>query len=517
MITEQKQISKSAIIAALSMSVHGKLDAYIDTFAPALLDDFAFVGHLIAWNRSRGQIKDAKVAVPVLAVARWPRPDQPDCDEAARLQLENALAHLAMLDPRLLVRALDFGRSLTTNTHKAAKVQEPLVNQRMVRRLVTRYLRNLEKQPPRWEAVVLQHRRSLKTLYARYHVKSEYGAALLTNDFGGMHVPRLAVLSRIPAASPQEAAGLIAEHKIPFLTARGVMGVRMKDPDVLLALIGRMTATDVVTNMKTLERWGVKTIPALRAALEEALTRVGESTKAATLKTSAAADVIEDEQLREKLLAAQEKQLDRQKGIEGDWLVLADKSGSMKVGIDKGVQVAGILARMVRGRVHLMFFDRMARHVDATGKSYEELQAIAKSIRADGGTAIGCGVLLAAEKGLHVDGIAIVSDGGEESRPDFVSAYDAYVRKLTVEPSVYFYQVGNLESDVLSRNLAVRGLPHTTFDVRKVDYYSLPDLVKTMRVGHYGLVDEIWSTPLVTLDDVLSRTVGMAVIAGPRS
>lgn len=499
----EKQVSKSAIIAVLSQSVHGKLDAYINLVGRSVLDDWDFVGHVIAWNRDRGQIKDAKVALPALVAARWPKTNGGDFNEAARLSLDNALAHLAMLDPRLLVRALDFSRTLPTN-------------RRMLRRLVHRYLKNLEFQKFRWEAVALQHRQSMKTLYARYHVKSEFGAALLTNDFGGMNLPRLQVLPRIAAAPAEEAAGLITEHKIPFLTVRGVMGARVKDPDVLLALIGRMTATDIVTSMKTLEKWGVKNNPALRAALEAALGKVAESTKAATLKTTEAANVIEDEQLREKLRAAQEKQLDKQKGIEGDWLVLADKSGSMKEGIDKGAMVAGILARMVRGRVHLVFFDRMARHLDVTGKSYEELKAICDKVRADGGTAIGCGVVLAAEKGLHVDGIAIVSDGGEESRPDFVSAYDAYVRKMTVEPSVYFYQVGNLRNNILSHNLEARGLAHTTFDVRNVDYYSLPDVVKTMRVGHYGLVDEIWSTPLVTLDDVLSRTAGMAVIGGAR-
>jgi hypothetical protein len=44
-----------------------------------------------------------------------------------------------------------------------------------------------------------------------------------------------------------------------------------------------------------------------------------------------------------------------------------------------------------------------------------------------------------------------------------------------------------------------------TFDLRdgKTDYYSIPNLVQTMRSNQYSLVDEIMATPLLSLSEVL--------------
>jgi hypothetical protein len=49
------------------------------------------------------------------------------------------------------------------------------------------------------------------------------------------------------------------------------------------------------------------------------------------------------------------------------------------------------------------------------------------------------------------------------------------------------------------------GIEMTTFDLRgsKLDYYSIPNTVKTLRSNQYSLVEEILSTPLLTLNDVL--------------
>ena len=86
------------------------------------------------------------------------------------------------------------------------------------------------------------------------------------------------------------------------------MGGRLKEEPVLLSLIESMSPTELVTNTKMLEKLGVKSTPALRAAFENGLKKVAKS-KAATLKTTQAAENVEDEQLAEKLRGAQEKQI----------------------------------------------------------------------------------------------------------------------------------------------------------------------------------------------------------------
>jgi hypothetical protein len=143
-----------------------------------------------------------------------------------------------------------------------------------------------------------------------------------------------------------------------------------------------------------------------------------------TLKTTAAADALAaggDEKLATKLRALQEKQLDAMGGIEGNWLVLGDMSGSMAGAIEVAKGVAAILARMVKGAVYLVFFDSSPRFFDVTGKSVEEIRTITRMIKPEGSTSIGCGLQYIREKKLLVDGIAIVTDGGENCTPYFAT------------------------------------------------------------------------------------------------
>jgi len=489
----EKELTKAQAIGELTKSPHGELTDYLPVGPVTHQQDPEFYAHLIAWNQLNGEIRDAKVALPVFAL-RGPEPF-----------VENALAHLAMLDPRNFVRALDFARDVKAPS-------------RLLRRLVERYLRDREQNWLAWEGTALQHRGSFRTLYARYHIvrDSKFGIILFGGERGGPKLKppsgKFAVLAQLLSMSPEEIAGAITEHKIPFLIARGALGAKAKDPDVLLALIKRMSATELVTNTKALERLGIKDVPALRAAFEAGLEKVSKSTRGAVLKTTRAAEVIDDEQLAQKLHATQERQLDRMKGIEGRWLVLGDKSGSMHTTIEASRHIAGTLARLVRGEVHLIFFDQVPYYKDVSGKTYEQIKEETQYVFAGGSTSIGCGVRYLLDKKIEVDGIAIVSDGGENQLPVFAAQLQQYREKLGIDPTVYFYKVVGTDRDVLSHNCAVGGIDLQTFDLTHgVDYYSLPNLVQTMRVGRYQLLDDILATPLRRLDEVLTRTTGMEV------
>jgi len=178
-----------------------------------------------------------------------------------------------------------------------------------------------------------------------------------------------------------------------------------------------------------------------------------------------------------------------------------------------------MLARVVKGKVYLVFFDTSPRFVDATGKSYEELKKVTGTLQADGGTSIGCGLQLLLEKTLKVDGIAIVSDAGENTAPYFGDVYPKYCAKLGVEPNVYLYQTVGDPDNQFSRKCEAQHIDVQRFNVMHgaVDQYSLPDLVQSMRVGRYMLVEEILAYPFRTLDEVLTRTKGMPVLPHPQN
>lgn len=519
----ERSLDKKQIIAALAQSPHGKLTDYSTVALKALADDPDFYAHITAWNHLKGSIRDAKVALPVLGLMMAQQPE---------VLIENALAHLADLRPREFVRAIQFGWDIKAPT-------------RMLKRLAIRYLRDLEADRHAWERTALQHRESLRWLYAQsgipVRVKGGESALFHQTRKGkdrGLPPARFRTLASLPNLSPEEIAGQIDKYKIPFLIARGALGAKAKEPDVVLALMKRMSTSELVTNMKWLERVGVKTVPALRAALEEALGKAGAAKKqkrGAVLKATTAATVLaDDEVLSGKLRVLQEKQIDHIAGIDGDWLVLADKSGSMEAAMDAGRLLAATLTRLVKGRVYLMFFDTVPRYMDATGMSYEALTAHTATISANGGTSIGCGVRYLQDKKLTVEGIAIVSDGCENAHPPFGEAYQNYVRALGCEPpTVYWYRCGTAfpPNVVAAHGLrAVQGqadyeiqsfvegckrakIDLQTFDLRGgVDAYSVPLLAETMRCKRYELLDEIYSCKFRTLNEVLDRTIDVPVL-----
>lgn len=547
----EQTYDKRRLISDLIKSPHSKLAEYVDVGLPAAERDAEFFAQLLAWNHVKGQIRDAKVAFPILALKALYGPiyrtnvitaDGPLRDRYA----ENALAHLADLRPREFVKAINFGWDIGAPT-------------RMLDRLMIRYVRDLEADRHDWERTAIIHREMLRWLYSQTQipVKVAMGESALFGQIRkgkdrGPAPQRFRVLATLKDLSPVEIAGQVEKYKLPFLIVRGALGAKAKDPDVVLALMKRMSSTELVTNMKWLERVGVKTVPALRAQLEESLGKAASSKKApkATLKTTRAAEALADEPaLSGKLRVLQEKQLDKLAGIDGNWLVLADKSGSMEQAMEAARLVAGTLTRLVKGRVHLVFFDTTPRYLEATGKTYEELQQITAGYTAAGGTSIGCGVQALADRDLAVDGIAIVSDGCENQfgYPHFSDAYTSYVRRLGMAdqpPTVYWYRTAvtvlsaSIEAVMrdhrMSRGDALLALRDSAvqeitgfqtrclaakidvqiFDlsVGEVDYYSVVNLVPTMKVARYQLLDEIQAMPLRTLDEVLDRTLGVQVL-----
>lgn len=503
--TVEQGISQNSLIAELTKSPHGDLEKYIPIGKPAAAAQPEFLSHLIAWNLRNGQIRDSRKALPVIALTN------PTLHPEFR---ENALAAMATLSPREFLGAYEFALKVRPTGHMTA-----------LRRLIARYLHHLEGGK-NFNRTAVQHRDSLQRLYALGRVKcSEYVSAVLFR--GGKADSKIALpagsvfadIRNLKTMGATEAAGVIMSRRIPFLVAKVALQERVKEPEILMAIIGQMTPTEVTTNAKTLEKWGVMSTPALKSAFEAAMGKVAKNTSANVLKTSRAIEAVEDDEIREKLRGAQEKQLSASKGIEGNWLVLGDASGSMKACVEGARHVAGTLAKMVRGVVTLVFFNTTPRGLDVTGLSYEEILEKTKHVEANGGTSIGCGLLGALERKIDIDGIAIVSDAQENQSPRFVDQYKALTVSAGKQVPVYLYRFGaprrpqpNIynwraaASDVdLADSMERAGFDLQEFDLTggTIDYYSLPGIVTTMRANRYGLAQEIMDTPLLTLDKVL--------------
>jgi len=488
----EQGLTKQRIFAELSKSSHGKLAEYVPVGKQAVEQEGEYFQHLIAWNFRHGQIRDSKVALPVVGLAYENNVDL----------LDNSVAHLAKLGPRELRKAFDFIREI-----------RPKGKMNKMDRVIAAYLNQKEAERG-WDHIAIQHRAVLKALYALTHTPPTndrvravlFGFKGRGADKQKLPLPKGSVfeaVAHLKDMSPAEAASAIMTRKIPFLIAMGALGTKAKEPDLVLALIERMSATELTTNVKMLEKLGIKTNPALRGAFDKAMEKAATSKKN-TLKTTQAVDAVEDEGLKEKLRAVQKKQIAAAGGPEGNWLVLADKSGSMHTAIEVARHVSASLAQFVKGKVYLVFFDTSPMTVDVTGLSLDQIQKATRHISANGGTSIGCGLNRMLTEKIEIDGIAVVSDGGENNPPYFHDVYKKYSAFVGKDVPVYFYSTEG-DRNAFTGFLNSAGIESQMFDIRgnKIDYYSIPNMVQTMRASTYSLVDEILATPLLSLSDVL--------------
>ena len=480
---EKTLITQNQIVNQILRIGHGDLSTFTEVGLKAVTHEPELFAHLIAYNQKRGEVRDSKVALPVIALR----------GERDMEFYENAAAHLCLLSARDLVRAVRYHKSLSVTTNGGAQ---------WLKTAVELYLRKREKQRGWWDRTALQHRGSLKTLYAMNHIKPSGRADSILFK---RQYPKGSVFAKLPQLKnmkPDEAAGTILNYKIPFLIAVGALGGIKDKTDIILALIEGMSKAELINNTAALKRWGVMENSTLKAAYDEGLTSEKKKGKVSTLKAGRAAEAVTDKKLKKKLERVQEEQIEKKGGIEGDWLVLADRSGSMEQSIEVAQHVSSILARQVKGQVHLIFFNTNPTYFDVTGMTFEKIKEATRRMYASGGTSIGCGLDMAFSKGYVVNGIAICSDGGENTAPRFATVYGKYCEKAGVEPTIYLFHVPG-DRDDLSRSVSAAGFQMEKFSLgSRPDYYVLPQLAETMHTSRYTLVDKIMETKLLRFEDV---------------
>src|SRR5574341_861388 len=113
-------LTQARIISELVKAPHGQLIEYIPIGQGAAREDPDFLSHLIAWNEINGAVRDSKVALPVISLSIWGRrADTLSMGNAymgmdLSVHIENSLAHLALLSPMDLMRAVRFARTIKT-------------------------------------------------------------------------------------------------------------------------------------------------------------------------------------------------------------------------------------------------------------------------------------------------------------------------------------------------------------------------------------------------------------------
>lgn len=502
-----------------------KLAVYQSEAIAASKTDADLFAHLIAWNAANGKIRDSKVAFPVLAL----RGITAQTPEFA----ENAIAHLLQLSPRELKRAYQFNHYLTFSqvvTSKGTldlngvqledwvKVDGQRVRQfplgisansrKMLQRGLRLYLEHRESNTKLFDRAVLHHRGSMKYLYkvARKTPSAYAQRVLFDGVFANNSV--FAKVAALSATPPKEAAGIILEYELPFEVIVGAFPRIKQERDVVLAMIERMTGNQIIDHTEMLQKLGAFADPVLKSAYDAAIVRARTDKRVETLKAGKAADRQAvhggPRSTAGALSGLQEQRLSQLNRIRGSWAVLGDYSSSMSLAIDMARKVASVIAQGVDESVYLIFFNNSPRFIEVTGLDYQGILQKTRSLVANGGTSIGSALDYLLARKLWVDGIVIVSDGGEWNPPMFAETYQAYCKLMGVEPTVYLLHVPGSDPDNLSVNCARAGVRIEKIIMENADDYALPNVLSVLNANRYQLFDDIMATPLLTIESVFA-------------
>lgn len=497
---------RSALLGTLIKVKHRKLEGYVDDVLPGAVSDPELFAHIIAWNDANGKVRDTKVAFPVLALRTGAMDD--------RELTENVFAHLAKLGPRELVRAYAFNSKLSRMA--VDEVGTIRNGQRgLLQDVIQGYLRERESNKNWWSAAVVRNRTAMKTLYAVSHLKPSARAqkVLFKRNYAGE--PVFEGIRRLGSMTPLEAGGFILRNKIPFTVALGT-GVKLDDPSVLLAIVQSMTGAELITATAQLNKLKSFKLGSVQEAYKEAVGKVSKDKRVSVGKVSraigAAGQSIQPDMASpiEQLVKLKEKAAQAAGPIKGDWLILADRSQSMGIAVKQAVRISALLAHRVEGKVHLVFFNDVPQAFDVTGKTLDQIEHDTRHVTDSGTTSIGCGLRYLADKKIGVDGIVLVSDGGENRAPWFHEEY----KKLDPAPAlIYLKLFSDLDrhykvapgtvSDQFGIHLQGHGITYQAWNLGEgVDDYALENIVAVIKPGTFGMLDTIMETPLVLLRDV---------------
>jgi hypothetical protein len=507
-----EQDQRLNILNMLLTTPHRKLGEVFPIHQEMVKQDPRFYVRLAAWYNDHGDVRDHKEMFVVnLALSTFAG------------HRDVGLAMLRQFPPYEVARVVDFihGRKTTRKVRpadakgtprkrraEATESKEPTPVQTVVEEFglfrnppralkteVTRYLREREADPAWFDSTVMIARKGLKRLYALLHVPPGERAQKVLFEEQPPADSRLFALRELAKAdSPAEQARAIIEHQVPYRVAATV--VKQMTPAVLLALIERMSAQELINNLASLQRRGALENADLKALvdrkLEEAKTadrvsafKAEEAQKAGTLS----ADV------RRKLDAVADRQVKARGRIKRPTALLIDKSGSMGLAIELGKRIGALISAVTEAALHVVAFDTMAYPVVNGGTDMATWEAALHGIKAGGGTSCGCAVEYLRHKKLYVEQILLITDEGENTQPLFLESLRKYREEMKADPAICFIKTPGATNQ-MEEQCRRAGVMADAFQFNG-DYYALPNLVPLLtRPSKLELLMEIMDYPL---------------------
>jgi len=486
---------------------HRDTDLLKDVHEELRSKDPAFYPHLAAWYTRHGDIRDHReLFISML------------CTDPFTQNRETGLALFrdAPIFMKERVRGFIKGKVIKqrVKTGKKIKVGKKTIDeQKSISKVVgmkqniptclkteiENFLGHLEADNDRFDSAVLKSGKELKGLYASIHRRppERHNNILFKKEYP--EDSKLSVYKKIiGASSPDEAAKLIVENKIPYRVAVGL--IDNITPSILVALINSMTPQEMINNIASLEARGANDNPEVKKLIKAKLEKAKKSKSVSALKSKVAKDTgrVKDEEIAKQLDDIADVQVKSKGKITVPTAIFVDKSGSMAQAIEVGKRCATLVSGVTEADLHVIAFDTMAHQVTSSGKALSDWEKAFSPIIANGGTSVGCALDYLIRQKVYIEQIVVITDEGENQMPRLVDVFKRYQEQMKVTPHVVIIYVPSTEIKTLGPSLKAAGIAYDAYEP-KGDYYGLPGLVQLLsRKSKLDLLYEIMATPLPT-------------------
>lgn len=364
------------------------------------------------------------------------------------------------------------------------------------------FLAWLDEDPTRFDTVALKSAKDLKELYyakGDHPYKHSDRAHQILWKGKYPKDSKLNALKEVSSAkTPEKAAKLIVENKLPYNIAVGL--VSQITPSVLVALINAMTPQEVLANMASLEERGALDNADTKKLIEAKLEQAKKSGKVSSLKASTAVKTgrIKDEKTARMMTEVTDTLIKKTGVITVPTAIFVDRSGSMHEAIVVGKRCAAAVSGVTTAPLYVVAFDDSPMEIKSKGTGLSDWEKAFAPVRSGGQTSMACALLYLQAHKMAVEQIVVITDEGENCHPTFAQVYPGYCKALNVKPHVIVLHVGN-PGNTFSSLLKASNIPFDLYTPKASDDYSIPGLIQLLsRKSKLDLVMEIMDTPLLT-------------------
>lgn len=480
--------------------------------------DPMFYAHLAAWYQRNGDIRDHK---EVFAARLIVDDYHPNRDIGIALWQKQPF----WMKNRILgfvtgkdVKIRDKSNEKATTMRRGKKVTYTKSTSREVhvgldknlpstfRRELTNYLKWLENNPEKFDAVAARNAADLKQIY--FTIKHRQFTDRANKILFNKEYPDDSKLKKLEEVAktedPVEQAKAIVREKIPFTTAIGM--IEDPTPAAWVALLEVMSPQEAINHAATLEEHGLMDNPVTKEIILKKLKKAEKSNKVSALKSKEAKKTgrIQNEEMSNQLDKIADEQVKKIQ-IKAKTCIAVDKSGSMEVAIEAGKHIAALVSGAAAQKPVVIAFDNAAFPITSRGDALSDWEAAFSPVRAHGRTRHSA-VLTYLEKmnDNTIEQFVFITDERETEKPTFAHMYEEYAQRTGNRPFVAVVHVDkeNFEerygrSTVFSDSLKAAGIEYDVYDAKGTDYYAMPELLQMLaRKSKLDLVYEVMATPL---------------------